>query len=703
MRKLLYPLIVIGAIACSPQKSNKMITNNPLLMEFSTPYGAPPFEQIKAEYYKPAYLEAIKLHEKEINTIVENSEEPTFQNTIETFATSGEKLTSIESIFSNLNSAETSDTLQAIAKDVAPLISAHYDNINLNAKLFARIKKVYNQKEQLNLTQEQQKLVERIYKGFERGGANLPQAKQERLRQINEQLSLLNLNFGENVLAETNDYQLIIDDIIDLSGLPEAIINAAKTAAEEAQLKDKWLFTIHKPSMIPFITYADNRELRKQILSAYAMKGDNNNDFDNKKSINQIIRLRVEKAKLFGFDNFAEYALDDRMAKHPDNVYELLGKVWEPALEVAKNEAKELENLMHLEGVKGDLQPWDWWYYAEKLRNKKYAISEDELREYFVLENVLQGAYAVANKLYGITFEPLADMPIYHPEVDVYLVKEANGKELGVFYTDFHPRAGKRGGAWMTSYRKQSGLGDERILPIISIVCNFSTASDNKPALLSYEEVNTLFHEFGHALHGLLSDCQYEYLSGTAVLSDYVELPSQIMENWAAEPEVLKMYAKHYETGATIPNALIAKLEKSKYFNQGFATVEYMSAAYLDFAFHTLTDTATLDVNAFEKQALNNIGLIPEIIVRYRSGYFNHIFTNNSYSAGYYNYMWAEVLDADAFAAFKEKGLFDKTTALAFRENILEKGGTEDPMALYLKFRGQKPEVTPLLKRRGLK
>ena len=701
MRKLLYPLLVIGAIACAPKKSTEM-TKNPLLSAFKTPYGVPPFELIKAEHYKPAYVEAILLHEKEINAIVSNSDEATFKNVVEAFAISGDKLTSVESIFSNLNSAETSDSLQEIAKEVAPLVSAHYDNINLNAQLFAKIKRVYNQRENLDLTQEQKQLLERIYKGFERGGANLPTEKQERLREINEELSLLYLNFGENVLAETNGYKLTIDDEKDLSGLPPTVIAAAKKAAEESNMEKQWLFTIHKPSMIPFITYADNRELRKQILTAYAMKGDNNNDFDNKKNINAITNLRIEKAKLFGFDNFAEYALDDRMAKHPDKAYKLLDQVWKPALKVAKTEAKELAELMHAEGTKGDLKPWDWWYYAEKLREKKYAISEDELRQYFELNNVLEGAYKVANKLWGLTFEPLKDMPVYHPDVDVYLVKETNGKEVGIFYTDFHPRAGKRGGAWMTSYRKQSGLGQDRVLPVISIVCNFSQATEDKPALISFEEVTTLFHEFGHALHGLLSNCQYEYLSGTAVLKDYVELPSQIMENWAAEPEVLKLYAKHYKTGASIPDALIAKLEKSKHFNQGFATVEYMSAAYLDFAYQTLTDTTTLDINAFEKETMDKVGLIPEIIVRYRSGYFNHVFTNNSYAAGYYNYMWAEVLDADAFAAFKTNGIFDQKTAKAFRANILEKGGTDDPMHLYLKFRGKQPDVAPLLKRRGL-
>lgn len=702
MRTFIYPLLLLGLLACKPNTQKDMKTDNPLLTEFTTPYGVPPFDKIKNCDYEPAFKEAMRQHNVEIDAIVNNSDAPTFTNTIEAYAKSGALLTQVDYIFSNLDGAETNDELQAIANIMAPQLSAHTDNINLNAALFKRIKAVYNTKTDLSLTTEESALLDRIYKDFEYGGANLTEEQQNELRKINEELSVLFLNFGQNVLAETNNYQLVIKDKAQLAGLPETNIEAAKNAASEANIEDAWLFTIHKPSMIPFLTYAKDRELRKQILTAYSSKGDNGNTNDNKEIINKITNLRFKKANLFGFENFASLALDDRMAKTPNNVYDLLNKVWTPALKTAQAEAKELEELMHADGIKGKLQPWDWWYYSEKLRAKKYNLSEDELSEYFVLDNVREGAFNVATKLYGITFTKIDSIPVYHKEVDVYKVEEADGKMVGLLYVDFHPRKGKRGGAWMTCFRKQSGVEEARIAPIISIVCNFSRPTADKPALLTFEEVTTLFHEFGHALHGLLSNCKYEYLSGTSVLRDFVELPSQIMENWAAEPDVLKMYAKHYKTGEPIPDALIEKLEKSKYFNQGFVTVEYMSAAYLDLAYHTINTETTLDVNAFETEALDHIALIPEIIVRYRSGYFNHIFTSDGYSAGYYSYMWAEVLDADAFDAFKENGIFDSATALAFRQNILEKGGTEDPMKLYTDFRKQSPSVTPLLKRRGM-
>jgi peptidyl-dipeptidase Dcp len=693
-------LVLIPCLLFLVSFSSKQL-ENPFFSEFNTPFQVPPFDKIKEEHYVPAFIEGMKQHNKEIEAIANNSESPTFENTIEALEKSGALLRRVSDVFDVLNASMTNERMQEIAKKVAPLRSKHWDDIYLNEKLFKRIKALYEQRDELKLTPEQKTLLEKYYKDFVRGGANLDKEKKERLRKINQELSLLTLKFGENILKENNRFELIIEKKEDLEGLPQSVIDAAAETAKERGYKGKWVFTLHKPSMIPFLTYSAKRELREKIFKAYINRGNNNDELDNKKILLKIVALRLERAKLLGYKTHAHYVLEENMAKNPENVYKLLNNVWKPALERAKKEAEELQRIIYKEGKNFKLQPWDWWYYAEKLKKEKYDFDDSILRPYFKLENVIKGVFYVANKLYGLQFIERNDIPKYHPDVRVFEVKDANGSHIGILYTDYFPRASKRGGAWMNSFRKQSRIGGKEIRPVVTNNGNFSKPVGDKPSLLSIEEVLTLFHEFGHALHGLLSNCTYPILSGTSVSRDFVELPSQILENWALEPEVLKVYAKHYKTGEIIPQELINKLKKAKLFNQGFATVEYLAAAYLDMDWHTLTEVKDIDPLKFEEESMKRIGLIPEIVVRYRSPYFRHIFSGG-YSAGYYSYIWAEVLDADAFEAFKEKGLFNKETAQSFRKNILEKGGTEDPMVLYKRFRGAEPKVEPLLKRRGL-
>jgi len=671
--------------------------DNPLLTEFNTPFNVPDFERIHNHHFKPAFIESIRLHDEEITTIINNNGKPTFENTIIALDNSGVLLDNIRAIFFNLLSANTNDTLQ----EIAPLLSKHKDDIYLNKELFSRVQQIYASKETLQLSTEESTVLRDYYKEFIRSGANLNNDQQNRLREINESLSKLTLKFGDNVLSENNTFKLFIDNVKDLEGLPESIRYAASEDAKAAGSPDKWLFTIHKPSLIPFLKYADNRILREKMFKAYILKGDHNDKFDNKEIIKKIIALRSEKAHLLGYKNHASYILEKNMSGTSENVIQFLDQVWKPALEMAKKEVTSLQELIDKEGGGFVLQPWDWWFYAEKLRKEKYDLDEEALRPYFSLENVRNGIFMVVNKLYGLKFIERKDIPKYHKEAITFEVQEANGSHVGILYLDFFPRASKKGGAWMTSYRKQSRRGGKENSPVISIVCNFTKPTSDSPSLLSLDETLTFFHEFGHALHGLLSNCTYYKTSGTSVPRDFVELPSQIMENWAVEPEVLKMYAKHYKTEEPIPNDLIDKINNSKYFNQGFETVEYLAASYLDMSWHTISNPTNIDVNDFETHALNKIGLIPEIIVRYRSTYFSHIFQGN-YSAGYYSYIWAEVLDADAFQAFKEKSLFDQETALAFRKNILSKGGTNDPMKLYIEFRGKEPDINPMLTRKGL-
>lgn len=674
---------------------------NPFLKEFNTPFGVPPFSEIEPGHFLPAIKTGIELQNKEVAAIVANPAPPDFENTIAALDYSGSLIRKVNSVFANLNSANTSKELQTIAKEMAPMLSAHYDNINLNPALFEKVKSVYEKRGSLALNGEQMRLLTEKYKDFVRGGAALSDKARERFREINKNLSVLTLQFGENVLKETNDFRLVIDKPEDLSGLTPELVQQGAEAATEAGLEGKWVYTLHNPSIMTFLQYADKRELREKIYKAYINRGNQGNASDNNALIQQIVALRLEKARLLGYESHAAFVLEENMAKNARNVEKLLLQLWKPALNRAVAEAADLQAIIDRDGGGFRLQPWDWRYYAEKLRKEKYDLNDELLKPYFALENVKQGVFEVARRLYGITFSERKDIPVYHNDVIAYEVKEVSGEHIGILYMDFHPRESKRGGAWMNSYRKQYRENGRSISPVIVNVCNFSKPTSTQPSLLTFDETNTLFHEFGHALHGLLSSSTYYSLTGTSVPRDFVELPSQIMENWASEPEVLKMYARHYLTGEVIPQQLIEKLQKSSYFNQGFETVEYLAAAVLDMGYHNLSEGSIANVAEFEQTTLSKLGLIPEITSRYRSTYFNHIFSGG-YSSGYYSYIWAAILDADAFEAFRENGLFDSKTAISFRENILSRGGTEDPMQLYIKFRGAEPDITPLLKRRGL-
>lgn len=691
-------------------------TSNPFFSTYKTPFGVPPFDLIKPEHFEPAIEEGMRQHTTEILSIVKQTASPTFANTVEAIETSGDLLRRVNIVLANLNSANTNEQLQKIAQTVAPKLAKHSDDVLLNPVLFGRVKSVYEGRKKLNLSGDQQQLLEKMYTNFVRNGAALTTDKQDRLRKINGELSVLTLKFGQNLLAENNAYTLVIDKAEDLSGLPASLVAAAADEAKRRKLTDgrdaapptaqKWVFTLQNPSIMPFLQYADNRSLREQILRAYLERGNHNNALDNKAIMTNMVALRAEKAQLLGYNNHAAYVLEESMAQTPEKVAQLLNQLWSATVPVAKQEAADLQAMMDKDksnaGRSEKLASWDWRYYAEKLRKEKYALDEQELRPYFSLEGVREGIFMLTNRLYGLRFERRSNVPVYHEEVMAYEVKEADGRHIGLIYMDFHPRASKRGGAWMTSYRRQEVENGRRITPVVSIVCNFSKPSGNAPALLTLNETSTFFHEFGHALHGLLSNVHYGSQSGTSVPRDFVELPSQIMENWAVEPEMLKLFAKHYQTGAVIPDALVDKIKQSSLFNQGFETSEYLAASLLDMAYHTLKPGQTpSDVLAFEKQAMDKIGLIDQIPPRYRSTYFQHIFAGG-YSAGYYSYIWSAVLDADAFEVFKQKGLFDPKSAQSFRKNILERGGTEDPMALYRKFRGAEPDIKPLLRRRGL-
>lgn len=702
MKKSLMSLAIAGAVmySCgsSDQQSESM---NPFFEAYNTPFEVPPFDKIKNEHFAPALREGMRIQQEEIDVIVNNAEAPTFQNTIEAMENSGELLSKVSTVFGNLNSANTSDELQAIARDMAPELSKHSDNISLNEKLFEKVKVVWDNKENLGLSPEQHKLLEKRYKAFVRNGANLNESDKEKLREINSKLSVLSIQFGQNVLAETNAYKLFIDTEGDLAGLPQELRDAAFQDAEMAGEEDKWLFTLQNPSVMPFLQYADNRELRRQIWEAYQSRGNKGDDKDNKSILIEMANLRREKAQLLGYKTHADYVLEESMAKNAEGVYNLLNQLWSPALAKAKVELEEMQEIVKAEGHDFKIEPWDWRYYEEKLRKKKFDLDEQEVKPYFSLEKVQDGVFMVVNKLWGLTFSEIKDIPTYHPEARAYEVKEADGTHVGVLYMDFHPRASKRGGAWMTSYRPQQTVDGQRKAPVISIVCNFSKPTGDNPALLTFDEVTTFFHEFGHALHGLLSNVQYKSLAGTSVPRDFVELPSQIMENWATDPAVLKQYAIHYKTGEVIPDALIEKLNNSGTFGQGFGTTEYLAASLLDLDYHTQQAPITVNADEFEKASMDKIGLIGEIIPRYRSTYFSHIFSGG-YSSGYYSYIWSGVLDTDAFQAFKETELFNQEKAQAFRKEILERGGTDEPMTMYVNFRGAEPKIDALLKKRGL-
>ena len=701
--------IFLGVIAMSLLACNH---TNPLLEQPKTPYGVPAFDQIKLEHYMPAFEEAIRQNKAEIEAITSNPDEPTFENTIVALDRSGLLLDRVQGVFFNVLEADGNDEMNEIAEQVSPMLSDLSDGIILNDQLFQRVKFVYDQRNQLGLNPEQMRLVTETYKSFADNGANLPEDKKERLKEINKELALLSLKFGNNVVAETNSdaVKRFVTDESLLAGLPESAKAAAAEEAAAAGHPGEWLFTPKRTSFTPVLQYCENRELRKQLLMDYTTRGNHDNDNDNKAVIVREMELRIEKAKLFGYDNPADYILADCMAKNHQTVDAFLQSVWVPSLEAAKREAAELQKLLD-EDLKNEkmvndqmdkcLQPWDWWYYAEKLRKAKYALDEEEIKPYFELNNDRKGAFGVATKLYGLQFEPLKNMPVYNKEVEVFKVTDADGSFVGILYTDYFPRAGKRPGAWMNNilpqYIDAEGV-DHR--PVIINVGNFNKPTAGNPSLLSMDDVETLFHEFGHALHGLLSKAHYKSLSGTNTPRDFVELPSQFMENYAYEPEVLKTYAFHYQTGEVMPDSLIAKINAAGKFNQGFVTTELLSASILDMDFHELTSAEGLDVNAFEKASLDKMGMIDEIIVRYRPTFYNHIFTTG-YEAGYYSYTWAAVLDADAFAAFKETGnLFEPETAKRFR-HLLEQGGTRDAQELYLEFRGKEADPKNLLRRKG--
>jgi peptidyl-dipeptidase Dcp len=699
MKKNLYFLsvFVISIVLNLPSQIKN--GDNPFFREWKTPFQTPPFNEIKKEHFLPAYEEGIAQQNVEFEVIANNQDRPTFENTIAAIERSGELLNKVNRIFGSLNVTDTDDEMQKIAEKSTSMLSKHVDDFYLNEKLFQRIRILYNKRENLNLSTEQNRVLENYYIDFVRGGANLNSEGKETLRKINEELSQLILKFGDNVRKENNEFELIIDDQEDLNGLSEVSIRAAKEKADAKGLKGKWLFTIDKPTLIPFLQFSQNRELREKMYKAYMNRGNNNNEFDNKKIFSRIIALRVQKANLLGYKTYADFVLRKKMAKIPEEVYSFLNDIWKPTIQKANSEVVEMQKIINAEGGKFNLEPWDWWYYAEKVKKEKYALDEEMLRPYFKIENVIEGVFAVATKLWGLRFIERYDIQVYNPEVKVFEVNEADGSHIGILYADYFPRAGKTNGAWCSNLQTQRNMDGIFITPLITNVGNFSKPTSDKPALISQDEVRTLFHEFGHALHSLLQNIHYT--SAASVPSDFVELPSQIMENWAMQPEVLKMYAKHYKTGETISQDLIDKIDSSRYFNQGFETLEYIAASLLDMDWHIVVDSLEKDVEQFERESIIKMGLIPQIWPRYLTTNFIHIATWG-YESGYYSYLWSEVLDSDAFESFMENGLFNRATAKSFRENILSKGGSEDPMELYIKFKGRKPTVDALLKKRGL-
>lgn len=688
------------AVLSSGISAQQMNINNPFFTEYTTPFQTPPFDKIKNEHYLPAFYEGIKIKRAEIDAVINNPDKPTFDNTIAAIEKSGELLKKVSRVFSNISGSNGDDETQKIAETITPELSKLNNDIFLNEKLYHRIKSVNDEKDKLNLTAEQLKVLDNYYTDFVRNGIGLDEDKKARLKKINEELSMLSLKFGDNLRKETNSIALVVDNKEDLIGLPDAAIQGAQELAELNGLNGKWAFNLQRTSFTPFLQYSEKRNLREKIYKAYLMRGNNNNEFDNKEIIKKIIALRIEKSNMLGYKTFADFKLEKNMAKNTETVNKFLADLWMPALKKSKEEAAEMQKLIDTEGGNFKLAGWDWWYYAEKVKIEKYALDEEMLRPYFKMENVRQGAFDVAAKLYGIQFIKRDDIPVYQPDVDVFEVKEADGTHIGILYTDYFPRSGKRAGAWMSGFRGQSNMDGEFITPLIVNVGNFSKPTKDKPALLSFDEVNTLFHEFGHGLNGLFTKSVYPGAQRSSV--DFVELPSQIMENWASHPEVLKMYAKHYQTGEPIPDDLIQKIVNSQYFNKGFETLEYLAASILDMDWHTITNANVIDVEKFEEESLSRMGLIPEIASRYQSTNFNHIFGGDGYSAGYYGYRWSGVLDSDAFEAFLENGLFDRTTAEKFRRNILEKSGSDDPMVLYIKFRGREPKPDALIKKLGL-
>lgn len=692
VKTLLTLALLIMAYPCVAQK-----VSNPFFTEFKTPFGVPPFDKIKLADYEPAIMKGIAEQNKMIAKIISNKQPATFENTILALDESSPMLNRVVAIYSNMNDADTNDGLVALSVKMDPLLAAHSDNIYLNQKLFLKVKAVHDSKGYAKLNTEQKRLTDKIYRNFVRSGANLSAAKQVRLREINKELAQLTLKFKQNVLEENNAFALFITNEADLAGLPDWYRQSAAEDAKKAGKPGQWLVKITSDSRIPFLQYSTVRPLREKVYKAYINKGNNNNKFDNKQNITKILSLRLEKAKLFGFDCYANYSLEPTMAKNSANATKMMMSVWKYAVEKAKKEAADLQTMMDKEGKGEKLEAWDWPYYTDKLRAERYNLSEDEIKPYFKLENVRNGAFECAHRLYGITITPLKNVPVYESDVNAFEVKDADGSHLAVLYLDYYPRAGKRGGAWMSNYREES----KGVRPVICNVASFTKPVGDTPSLLTIDEVETLFHEFGHALHGMLTKCNYAGVSGTNVSRDFVELFSQINEHWATAPEVLKMYAKNYKTGETIPDSLVNKILAQKTFNQGFITTELLAASLLDMNLHSLKTMDGYDVIGYEKKAMSDIGLIPQIDPRYRTTYFNHIV--GGYDAGYYSYIWSNVLDCDAFEVFAQNGIFDKKTADRFRHEMLERGDSDDPMTLYKNFRGSEPQLDPLLKARGMK
>ncbi|TWX73385.1 M3 family metallopeptidase [Colwellia sp. C1TZA3] len=711
--KTLYlaPLAIAIALAgCQPNTTPTDVVkieqaentaNNPFFSEYATPHGIPPFDKIKKSDYLPAFNHGITQKKLEIETITKDKSLPTFKNTIVAMEKTGNFLTKVSNTFYGLISSMSDKEMRAIAKEMSPKLSALADDIALNDALFIRVKEVYDNQLLFDLRTDQKRLLETTYKSFVRGGANLNDVDKLTLRDLNEKLSGLSLKFGENLLAETNNFEMVIDNKADLDGLPADIIAAASETATARGHEGKWVFTTHRPSKNPFLTYSNNRELRETIYKGYTLRGNNDNANNNQAIASEIASLRYQKAQLLGYKTHAHFVLENATAKTPENVFELLNKVWPAALERAKEETADIQKMIDAQGDDFTVAAWDWWYYAEKIRKQRFDIDAAETKPYFSLEATLQGVFFTAEKLWGVTFKERDDLPKYHPEVRTFEVHDRDGSYVGVYMTDHYVRESKRGGAWMSSFRKQYSMNGEEVTPIIYNVLNYPRPIGDKPTLLTFDQASTLFHEFGHAIQGLLSDGYYRSQTGTALPRDYVEYPSQVMENWMTEPEVLANFAKHYQTGEVIPQALVEKIQASGKFNQGFGTTEYLAAALLDMSWHSLETAKIQDANSFEKNVLKEIGLIEQIAPRYKTGYYSHIFAGG-YSAGYYGYIWSNIYDADTWLAFKENGIFDQETAELYRKHVLESGGTDDPTVMYRRFRGKDPTVEPLLERRGL-
>jgi peptidyl-dipeptidase Dcp len=706
MKKIIYLVaIVFGIATMTFFKFTEEMNNqeNPFYSDhYGTPHNTPAFSKIKNKHYEEAFMKGMEEKRADIKAIIENKEEPNFENVIVAFEKSGLLLDRVSNVFYHFTGAHTNDTIKALSKKLSPLLTSLDDEIYMNLALFNKVKAINDNKANQDYTTEQKTVIENYYKSFVRSGANLDEAKKKALSEINTQLASICLDFGNNILDETNKFEMILEKE-DLAGLSDDIVSAASATAKEHNLEGKYVFTIHKPSMIPFLTYSTRRDLRKQIYDAYSKQGDHDDELDNKKNLVEISNLRLKKANILGYPTHAHYVLDENMAKTPENVFQLLDKMWQPAIARAKYEVEQMQEIVKAEGNDFKIEAHDWFHYAEKVKMRDYALDEDMMRPYFKLENVIDGAFMVATKLYGLTFHPIVGIESYHDEAKIYEVKDEHGEHLAIYYADHHPRASKRGGAWMSEMRQQHAMDGKDERPLITNVMNFTKPTADKPSLLSMDETLTLFHEFGHAVHGMLSRCTYPSVAGTNTPRDFVEFPSQVFENWAMAPSVLKMYAKHYKTREPMPDELIEKIQKAGHFNQGFATVEYMAAAYLDMFYCSIIKPFTADVSTYEADKMKELGLIDEIIPRYKSTYFRHIFSSpTGYSSGYYGYQWAEVLDADTYEYFLETDLFDAKKAIAFRDEILAKGGTDNVMEMYKRFRGQKPKVEALIKKRGM-